>query len=144
MATLGDITKTLDKNSIEQIKEMYAYARSNNFDVGWIDQSKDIKPRVFITIYPEGKEVESYRRNFASWYFYLKPEDIKDNFGSYSRPEEFRGGGKQFKNFKRFMTAIKERYAQDRFKKTTSRIIDSVMKNAEVQQQIKQWIDENA
>jgi hypothetical protein len=127
MATLGDIAKTLDKKSIEQIKEMYAYARSKNFDIGWFDQSKDIRPRIYIIIYPEGKEREAYRNNMASWYFYLKLEDIKDNFGNLAQPENFRGGGKSFKNFKRFMTAVKERYDRDWFKKKIAKIINSIM-----------------
>lgn len=108
MALLSDYLKG---KQLDQAKEMSSYAKQNNFHISFKDQSKDPRPRIMVSINPEGKPESIFdRKDSATWIFYIKEEDSKDDIGSYSEPEKLRGGGRQFNNFKRFMTAVKERY----------------------------------
>jgi hypothetical protein len=129
MANLNEIAQVLDPKSISQIKQMYAYAKANNFDIGWRDQSSDQRPRIFITIYPEGKANYNpfKRQNTATWYFYLNKENLKDNGGAFSQPEIIRGNTKSYKNFDKFMVELEKRY-NEKFK--ISNIADSIIKQS--------------
>lgn len=114
---LGDILKGLPAKYVAQIRQMYHFARENSFEIGWTNQSVGGGARVFVTIYPDGKKGAFERNDAASYYFYLNVEDFKRNFGTYSRPEAIsKRESNTIKSFKRFMTAISNRYLE-RYKK---------------------------
>jgi hypothetical protein len=109
MAKLADVLKG---KHLEQAREMLVYAKANGFETIVYNQLTNQRPRIYIVIYPEGKPKAFWEKNdHAVWYFYTNKENYKDNFGSVSQPEVTRGYPKSYKNFKRFMSYTKKRYA---------------------------------
>jgi hypothetical protein len=125
------VSDFLSGKQLESARELSRYARQHNFYVTVLDQSKDADPRIMISIFPEGKPSSIFERNnHAVWYFYIN--DPTKCFGMVFLPEVLRGdSSKEFKNFKRFMSYIQEKYKRhEKGQTVVGKIADEILKQA--------------
>ena len=104
-----------DEKQLKQYEEILSYCKEVGFQVGYILQDLETDHgRVIVSIYPEGKPKSIWDRyDRAVWYFYIKPDKDHEDCGTISKPEEIRlssDNSGNFKQFKRFMTAVRKRY----------------------------------
>jgi hypothetical protein len=109
-----------DEKQLKQYEEILSYGKEVGFQVGYILQDLETDHgRVIVSIYPEGKPSSIWvKYDRAIWYFYIKPDNGLRDFGNISIPESFKNNSVTFKQFKRFMTAVRKRYFERYLKKT--------------------------